>query len=58
MVTGLVIGLLSWFGIKDDRRELVVDYLLREEITDGGWNCQRRLIHSVKTAGSPEECSG
>ena len=41
-ITGLVMGLLSWFGIEDDRRELIVDYLLREQMTDGGWNCQRR----------------
>jgi hypothetical protein len=47
-VTGLVIGVLSWFGITDPRRELLVDYLLGEQMADGGWNCQRRrgAIHS------------
>ena len=40
-ITGLVISLLSWFGIDDPRRERVVEYLLREQMPDGGWNCQR-----------------
>ncbi|MGZ4722919.1 MAG: hypothetical protein ACXV8L_01755 [Ilumatobacteraceae bacterium] len=40
-VTGLVLGLLSWFEVGDARRELLVDYLLREQMPDGGWNCER-----------------
>lgn len=40
-VSGMVVGLLSWFGIADPRRERVVDYLLHEQLPDGGWNCQR-----------------
>lgn len=41
-VTGMIIGLLSWFGIADPRRERLVNYLLREQMPDGGWNCQRQ----------------
>jgi hypothetical protein len=40
-VTGMVVGLLSWFDVDDERRELLVDYLLGEQMPDGGWNCQR-----------------
>ncbi len=40
-VTGMVIGLLSWFEITDPRRERLIDYLLNEQLPDGGWNCQR-----------------
>jgi hypothetical protein len=40
-VTGLVLGLLSWFRVEDPRRERLVDYLLREQMPDGGWNCER-----------------
>lgn len=40
-VTGMVLGVLSWFGIDDPRRERLVDYLLSEQMDDGGWNCLR-----------------
>ncbi len=40
-ITGFVLGLLSWLAIDDPRRERLVDYVLREQMDDGGWNCQR-----------------
>lgn len=40
-VTGMVLGLLSWFRITDPRRERLVGYLLDQQMDDGGWNCQR-----------------
>ena len=40
-VTGLVLGLLSWFRVADPRREQLVAYLLDQQMEDGGWNCQR-----------------
>jgi hypothetical protein len=40
-VTGFAVGLLAWFGVTDPRRERLVDYLLREQLPDGGWNCLR-----------------
>jgi hypothetical protein len=47
-VTGFMLGLLAWFSVTDPRRELLVDYLLREQMADGGWNCQRDggAVHS------------
>jgi hypothetical protein len=40
-VTGFAIGLLSWFGVTDPRRERLVTHLLHEQLPDGGWNCLR-----------------
>ena len=40
-VSGFALALLSWFGVEDPRREWLVGYLLREQMPDGGWNCQR-----------------
>jgi hypothetical protein len=37
----MVLRLVSWFGIEDPRRERLVDYLLGEQMRDGGWNCLR-----------------
>lgn len=47
-VTGMVLALLSWFGIDDPRREYLVEYLLNEQMADGGWNCERYIgaVHS------------
>lgn len=47
-VTGFVLALLSWFMVGDTRRERLVDYLLAEQMDDGGWNCQRDrgAVHS------------
>ncbi len=42
-VTGMVLAMLSWFRIEDPRREQLVDYLLNEQMADGGWNCERYL---------------
>ncbi len=40
-ITGFTLALLSWFGITDPRRERLLDYLLDQQLADGGWNCQR-----------------
>jgi hypothetical protein len=41
-VSGMVLGLWSWFDVADlaGERERLVSYLLREQLADGGWNCQ------------------
>ena len=39
-LTGMVLGLLSWFGCVDSS-EALVEYLLDEQMPDGGWNCRR-----------------
>lgn len=38
-VTAMVLMLLSYFRYKDKRKETIVDFLLNEQLNDGGWNC-------------------
>jgi hypothetical protein len=47
-VTGMVLALLSWFRVDDPRREYLVEYLLDQQMEDGGWNCERYMgaVHS------------
>ncbi len=47
-VTGMILAQLSWFGVDDGRVERLVEYLLREQMPDGGWNCRRPqgAVHS------------
>lgn len=40
-VTGMILAQLGAFGVRDRRIERVVAYVLREQMEDGGWNCQR-----------------
>ncbi len=40
-VTGMILSILSYFECDDDRLDTIADYLLREQMPDGGWNCQR-----------------
>lgn len=47
-ITGMTLGLLAWFGVDDDRREGLVEFLLTHQLGDGGWNCEwdRGATHS------------
>ena len=47
-ITGMVLALLSWFDVADERRERLVDFLLTSQMADGGWNCEayRGAVHS------------
>jgi len=40
-VTGMVLSILSRFQYPDDRVRLLAGHLLKEQMPDGGWNCQR-----------------
>lgn len=40
-IAGMILSIAAYFGNGDDRRDKIVDYLLREQMPDGGWNCQR-----------------
>ncbi|MFC1575073.1 hypothetical protein ACFL5A_00300 [Gemmatimonadota bacterium] len=40
-ITGFVLGLITYFRLPSPRIEEIVDYLLREQMLDGGWNCLR-----------------
>ena len=47
-VTGMVLSMVAHFGLEDERIERMVDYLLAEQMADGGWNCEayRGATHS------------
>ncbi|MBU0763294.1 MAG: hypothetical protein KJ607_00500 [Bacteroidetes bacterium] len=47
-VTGMVLSLLCFFGIRDDRIHEIAAHLLKQQMKDGGWNCQsyKGAIHS------------
>jgi hypothetical protein len=42
-VSGMVLALLSWFQLDDPRRERIIEYLLTDQMEDGGWNCLEYL---------------
>ncbi|HET9958660.1 MAG TPA: prenyltransferase/squalene oxidase repeat-containing protein [Polyangiaceae bacterium] len=42
-ITGMILSIVSYFQYEDARAGELVRYLLREQMTDGGWNCRRRL---------------
>lgn len=39
-VTGMILSLLAYFRVQDDRIHRSVDHLLHQQMEDGGWNCQ------------------
>lgn len=41
-IAGLVLSILSAFEVDDGRLDRFADYLLGEQMSDGGWNCQYR----------------
>jgi len=41
-VTGMVLSILSWFRVEDERLDRVTDHLLDQQMPDGGWNCRLR----------------
>ncbi|MFC2100346.1 hypothetical protein ACFLRZ_00805 [Bacteroidota bacterium] len=42
-VTGMVLALASYFGLKDNRIIQLVEHLLSQQLSDGGWNCRSFL---------------
>lgn len=40
-LTGMVLGLLAWFDVEHDAQSRLVEFLLRTQMADGGWNCER-----------------
>lgn len=38
-VTGMVLGVLSFFGVRDPRMERLAAHILGLQLPDGGWNC-------------------
>jgi len=40
-VSGMVLSIAAFFGLRDTRLETLAGYLFREQMRDGGWNCRR-----------------
>ena len=40
-ISGMVLSLLSYFKFDDDRLDTILDHLLAQQMSDGGWNCER-----------------
>src|SRR5262249_5784921 len=40
-ISGMVLSILSYFEYDDDRLDTVAQYLLKQQMPDGGWNCRR-----------------
>ncbi len=40
-ISGMVLSILSYFGFEDARLATIADYLLEQQMPDGGWNCRR-----------------
>lgn len=40
-VNGMLLALLSYFQFPDERVHSVADFLFRDQMADGGWNCER-----------------
>jgi len=39
-VTGMVLSIIAYFQYDDERIDKLVEFLLAQQMTDGGWNCQ------------------
>lgn len=40
-VTGMLLAVFAFFKVKDERLDRMANYLLNEQMKDGGWNCQK-----------------
>lgn len=47
-INGMILALLSYFRFPDKRVHNVAAFLLKEQMPDGGWNCQR--VHGATHA--------
>lgn len=50
-INGMALGYASWFGATEEQLRSLVDFLLRERVADGGFNCRHnrpgaRVTHS------------
>ena len=55
-VASMVLALLYWFAVEDERRDPLIGYLLDRQLADGGWNCNIASSHgSFHTSSSALE---
>ena len=39
-IAGMVLALVSWFGVDDPRRDDIAGFVMHHQLDDGGWNCR------------------
>ncbi|OHD80295.1 MAG: hypothetical protein A3J97_13455 [Spirochaetes bacterium RIFOXYC1_FULL_54_7] len=39
-INGMILNIISYFGLYTDRCNELIDYLLASQMPDGGWNCE------------------
>lgn len=49
-VSAMFVALSAYFGYEDHRAESVIDWMLQQQLQDGGWNCQ--ALRSGSSHGS------
>lgn len=47
-ITGMVLSISSYFNLNDKKIFKLIDYIIDQQMSDGGWNCQKRkgAVHS------------
>jgi hypothetical protein len=45
-VSSMVLGIVCWFSLKDERVDALADHVIAQQMADGGWNCQARPGYS------------
>jgi hypothetical protein len=40
-ITGMILGICSYFKLEDKRIDQILNYLKDQQMSDGGWNCQK-----------------
>lgn len=60
-VVAMVLALLYWFDVDDERREPMLADLLGRQLPDGGWNCDQASAHgsfhtSISALEALREC--
>jgi hypothetical protein len=47
-ITGMMINMLAYAHLKHDQLNLMIDYILRTSMNDGGWNCMKNHVKTPK----------
>jgi len=51
-VSSMVLGVVCWFGLGDERVDALAEHVIAQQMADGGWDCRAMPDHSRATHGS------
>ncbi len=51
-ISSMVLGIVCWFGLEDERVDGLATHLIAQQMADGGWNCRAMPGYSGATHGS------